>query len=74
MSRMTKTSIANLKVADSARIERFQGGPSCLVSVWKNGNRAYLCGADQNKIMYSSPMVARRSIRRIRPDLEPTEI
>lgn len=74
MQRMTKISAENLKVADFIKIELFQGGPSCMVSVWRNGNVSYLHGSDQSPMLYPSMVAARRSVKRIRPDLEPTQI
>lgn len=73
--RMNKTSIANLMVADFIKFELFECGPSVLVSVWRSGNCAYLQGGTSgDDIAFSSVSVARRSIKRFRPDLEPTTI
>ena len=74
MTRMTKTTIANLQVADAAQIHFFEGGPRCLLSVSRNGNVAYVTGSDEDAILYASPSAARRALQRFRPDLEPTTI
>ena len=74
--RMTQTSIANLKVADQAGLESIafeRGGSGVLVWVARDGNRAYLSDAS-GPIAYETRVKARRNVRRIRPDLEPTEI
>jgi hypothetical protein len=73
---MSKQSVENLKVADSARLIPFISNGVYQwtnVSVSRNGNVAYLYGSD-GLVNYPSALVARRSIKRIRPDLEPTEI
>lgn len=48
---------------------------SSNVIVWveRNGNRAYLSGSS-GPLVYDSAEKARRNIRRVRPDLEPTSI
>jgi hypothetical protein len=69
---MTKTSLENLKVADSAKYHEATAG-GWLVAVERKGNRAYLSDAE-GPIAYPTQTLARRAIRRIRPDLEPTEI
>jgi hypothetical protein len=76
MERMTQTSIANLKVADSAGFEPItyaDGGSAVMVWVERNGNRAYLCGTS-GPLPYEDKVKARRNVKRIRPDLEPTDI
>jgi hypothetical protein len=73
MERMTKTSIANLKVADRAGFDKIAGTTQVMVWVERNGNRAYLCGTS-GPLQHASIFSARHSVRRIRPDLEPTEI
>lgn len=77
MARMTKQSVENLKVADQVRFfredhknNRYDG---ILVEVSRKGNRTFLHSAE-GIMVYPSVLVARRSVRRIRPDLEPTEI
>jgi hypothetical protein len=72
MGRMTKTSLENLKVADAAKFHEARGG-GWLVAVERKGNRAYLSDAEA-PIAYPTQTLARRAIRRVRPDLEPTEI
>ena len=68
---MTKLSLENLKVANQVKIHTATAG--WLVAVERNGNRAYLSDAD-GPLAYPSQALARRAIRRVRPDLEPTEI
>lgn len=72
MERMTKTTIANLKICDKVGI---QDMPGVGVMVWleRNGNRAYVCGSS-GPLIYSNQTFARRNIKRIRSDLEPTTI
>ncbi|MGK2849260.1 MAG: hypothetical protein ACSLEX_04340 [Minisyncoccota bacterium] len=68
---MTKLSRENLMVADRARI--LFTDQLYLVEVAKNGNVAYLQSGD-GIMTYPSAELARRAVRRIRPDLEPTTI
>ncbi len=71
MGRMTKTSKENLLVADKIVIEEKIG--FCTVRVELKGNAAYL--QDSASILhYESVQKARRAVKRIRPDLEPTTI
>jgi len=72
MGRMTKTSVENLKVAEAAKYYAVCSS-GWLVAVERNGNRAYLSDAEA-PIAYPTQTLARRAIRRVRPDLEPTEI
>ena len=74
MKSITKTSKELIKAADAAQIHPFQGGPRCLLSVSRNGNVAYVCGSDQDAILFMYPAAARLAIQRFRPDLEPTTI
>ena len=76
MERMTQTSVANLKVADRAGFEHIEyddGQIAVLVWVERKGNRAYLAGKS-GPMAYPDMLKARRNVKRIRPDLEPTEI
>lgn len=72
MERMTKTTIANLKVADRLGFTAAAAGG---VMVWleRNGNRAYVCGSS-GPLVYADEKKARRNLQRIRPELEPTNI
>lgn len=72
MARMTKTSKENILVADRALFHEARSG-GWLVVVERKGNRAYLSDLD-GPIAYPTQTLARRAIRRVRPDLEPTEI
>ena len=72
MRRMTKTSLENLKVADAAKYHEGTAG-GWLVALEMKGNRAYLSDID-GPIAYPTQTLARRAIKRVRPDLEPTEI
>jgi len=69
--RLTATSIANLKAADKCGYMEKDDG----VYVWveRNGNLAYLCGS-LLMLKYPDQKAARRAIKRLRPDLEPTTI
>lgn len=73
MARMTKTSKENLLVADAIRIESNKTYPDWIVSMSRNGNIAYLSDS-QGPIRYKSISEARRTVKRIRPDFEPTTI
>jgi hypothetical protein len=69
--RLNKLSISNLQVADEIRIE--SNAEKFMVRLVRCGNAAYLhTGSDI--MLYPSIEHARRAIRRIRPDLEPTTI
>lgn len=48
--------------------------PTVIVWVERAGNRAYLCGSSGSPLIYDSAEKARRNIKRVRPDLEPTTI
>lgn len=75
MARMTKTSKENLLVADRIKIEKVKSDyyTSFLVAIYKDGNIAFLSDAE-GPISYLSLAAARRVVKRIRPDLEPTTI
>lgn len=71
MGRMTKTSRANLEVADECGVA--PGASGFMVWVSKKGNRAYLQDSE-GPLEYKTKTLARRAVKRIRPDLEPTTI
>ncbi|OYV96248.1 MAG: hypothetical protein B7Z62_08605 [Deltaproteobacteria bacterium 37-65-8] len=73
---MSKVSRENLKVADRAGFEHIEfkdGGYGVMVWVEREGRRAYLHGSE-GPMVYPGAFEARRNIKRVRPDLEPTEI
>lgn len=70
MMRMTKTSKANLLTCDSARIEPAVVG-GFLVRLQKSRMTAYVSSSD-SVLVYPTVTAARRAVKRIRPDLEPT--
>lgn len=73
MARMTKTSKENLLVADRIQIERRWNYDAFSVVIYRGDRMAYL--SDSNgPIDYKSVVEARRVVKRIRPDLEPTTI
>jgi len=71
--RLTATSIANLKAADKCGYTDMDFLVGVTVWVERNGNRAYLCGSSM-VLVYPDQKAARRAIKRLRPDLEPTTI
>ena len=74
--RMSKVSRENLKVADRVGFEHIEferGEAGVMVWVEREGRRAYLHGAE-GPMVYPGVFEARRNIKRVRPDLEPTEI
>jgi len=73
MGRMTKTSKANLLIADRCGFGTTLSGGYVGVWVERDGNRAYLHDGD-GPLLYPSVTLARRAVRRIRPDLEPVTI
>ena len=72
MERMTKGSAANLAVADAAGYTATETG-GVMVWVARAGNRAYLCGTS-GPLVYDTKAKARRNVKRVRQDLEPTDI
>jgi len=70
--KMTSISKSNLLVADSAQIMRLDAGGYC-VKVWRGDASAFL-HAGFMIMAYKSPELARRAVRRLRPDLETTTI
>jgi len=73
MARMTKTSKENLLVADRIEIEKNRNYDDFAVVIFRGDRMAYL--SDSNgPITYKSVVDARRVVKRIRPDLEPTTI
>lgn len=71
MGRMTKTSRANLEIADACGV--VAGASGWMVWVERNGARAYLSDS-AGPLEYKTDTLARRAVKRIRPDLEPTTI
>ncbi|HDZ55298.1 hypothetical protein LCGC14_0393450 [marine sediment metagenome] len=71
MGRMTKTSKQNLTVADTCGFSA--AAPGVLVWVSRNGNRAFLHDSE-SPLVYPTEALARRAIRRVRPDLQPSTI
>ena len=71
--RMTKTTIANVKIADKAGFEKVDGAPGVMIWIERNGNRAYVCGSS-GPLVYENEKKARRNFNRVRFDLEPTSI
>ena len=72
MEKMTKNSTANLGVCDKAGYTVAEVG-GVMVWVERLGNRAYLCGSS-GPLVYENKAKARRAVKRLRPDLEPTDI
>ena len=71
MQRISKISVENLKVADKIVIEPMLD--EYVVRVEKNGNPAYINGG-ATIMLYPTVQKARRAVKRLRPDLEPTTI
>ena len=73
--RLTRTSVANLKVCNSVQLVKVEhrGETFYTVSLKRGEAVAYLCGS-KSVVTYPTTFAARRAIKRIRPDLEPTEI
>lgn len=70
--KMTSISKSNLLVAESAQIMPFDAG-GYGVKVWRGDSAAFLHAAD-SVMVYKSAELARRAVRRLRPDLEPTTV
>lgn len=70
--KMTSISKSNLLAADSVQIMPFDAG-GYGVKVWRGDSVAFLHAADSIMI-YKSAELARRAVRRLRPDIEPTTI
>lgn len=73
MGRMTKTSKANLLVCDRIELDYNSIFQSYHVRLFKGDNLAYLSDSE-GAMSYDSIAKARRAVKRIRPDLEPTTI
>lgn len=73
MARMTKTTKANLQAADRVEIDNSSSTGVYQVRILKGGKLAYLSDS-QGPICYKSISAARRVVKRVRPDLEPTTI
>jgi hypothetical protein len=69
--RMTATSRENVKVAEKAELVPLDVGWG--VKVWKGGKAAFVSSPD-GPMVYPTRTLARRAVRRIRRDLQPTEI
>jgi len=70
--RMSKTSQENIKVATSAIIAKTEFG-EYIVKVYRNDSVAYVSDRT-GVILYPTLAQARRRIKNIRADLEPTTI
>ena len=73
MARMTKISKENLLVADRLMIEQSDSNGWYYVKVYRKGMMSYLSDS-KGPILYYTTKDARWSVKRIRPDLEPTTI
>jgi len=75
--RMTAISVANLEVADKVGFYDSSDSKGGIfgVMVWveKEGRRAFLSGS-KTPLIYKDRVLARRAVKRLRPDLEPTDI
>lgn len=71
MARMTKTSKENILVSDRAIIAQTETG--YIMKVYRNDNVAYVSD-NLGIILYENITQARRTLKRLRPDLEPTTI
>lgn len=72
MSRMTQTSKANILAADRAELVPLDDGGHG-VKVWRGDKAAFVSHAT-GPIAYPTATLARRAVKRLRPDLEPTTI
>lgn len=70
--KMTSISKSNLLASDSAQIIAFDAG-GYGVKVWRGYSSAFIHAAC-TIMVYKSPELARRAVRRLRPDLEPTTV
>ncbi len=68
--RLTAISIANLKAAHSIEIQPIHDG-GCAVRVTRGSRSAFLHGS-LTAMYYPTQEAARRAVKRVRPDLEPT--
>lgn len=73
MARITKTSKENLLVADRVELDYNSIFQSYHVRIFRGDRLAYLSDSE-GAISYDSIEKARRTIKRFRPDLEPTTI
>ncbi|MBF0482214.1 MAG: hypothetical protein HQK82_11165 [Desulfovibrionaceae bacterium] len=67
-NRLTKQSVENLKIAASAVLEAADGGGYVVRLVGGGGRIAYLNGSEDIQV-YETTDLARRALRRLRPDL-----
>lgn len=72
MERTSTTSKNNIKIADKIVIEEKVGG-FCVIRTELKGNFAYVSGRT-SLIHFASVGHARRAVRRVRRDIEPTTI
>lgn len=70
-NRMTSTSRANLAAADRVEIVELEEGRGYVLKAWKGSRSATMQNGDGPAI-WSDPTTARRALRRVRKDLEPT--
>lgn len=70
--KMTSISKSNLLASDSVQIIAFDTG-GYGIKVWRGENASFL-HASESVMVYKTPDLARRAVRRLRPDLEPTTI
>jgi len=73
MARMTQTSKANLLAADRVEITENDIWQTYTVFVYRGEKRDYLKDSE-GSISFDSIQKARRTVKRHRPDLEPTTI
>lgn len=69
-NRMNRTAVENLKVCESVEIVK-HADDAFSIAVYLSGNCSKIHGAN-GEIFYGSESLARRAIKRLRKDLEPT--
>lgn len=69
-NRMNKTAVQNLKVCDRVEIIK-HSDTAYTIAVYLNGYVSKIHGAD-GEIIYKTETLARRAVKRLRSDLEPT--
>lgn len=74
--RINKISMGNLRVAESVQIigEVYSDGNRFYHVRLARGQMASYLSSGSGPMVYDTPEKARRAIRRVRPDLEPTTI
>ena len=70
---MTKTTKANIEVADKIVMQEADAGNEFFVKLYRDGKLAYVSDI-HGPITYGTVTEARRAIRRIRKDIEPVTI